>query len=172
MHLAGPASWSNGTGDGNNWGSAKYWKNGKVVFTDTGNSVAYAIFIHKGDVYIAGQLFTDPKHTTAFACYWKNGVRTDLSVGAMARSIYVTDEAVYVAGTLNGQAVYWRNGELVSLTNTANFSIANSIYVREPNVHVCGHQEGHPAYWKNGERQTIESMDLRGEINVVIVGSN
>jgi hypothetical protein len=72
---------------------------------------------------------------------------------------------------MDNQAVYWKDGELVSLT-TAGMSMANSIFVRGNDVHVGGSEQGYPAYWKNDVRQTISNQDKRGQIKFVVVGSN
>jgi hypothetical protein len=91
---------------------------------------------------------------------------------AVARSVFVTDAHVYVAGMMDDQAVYWKDGEAVALTNSGTYSMANSIFVKGTDVHVGGYQNGHPAYWKNDVRQNIPHQDEFGQIKFVVVGSN
>ncbi len=53
-----------------------------------------------------------------------------------------------MAGTENGNAVYWKNGQAITL---ANGSDATGITVSEPDVFVCGLSNARAAYWKNGQ---------------------
>lgn len=153
---------------------AQYWKNGKLIFRETGYSNALSIFIQGDDIYMAGHVYeNDPPKN--IACYWKNGQRVELTDGALpsiAKSVYATDEHVYVAGMLDDQAVYWKDGVAIALTMEGAFSMANSIFIHEVDVHVGGYENGYPAYWKNGVRQTIENQDQKGQVKFVVVGEN
>ncbi len=153
---------------------AQYWKDGQLIFRESKESNAMSISIHKNDIYLAGYLWSsgDP---TAIACYWKNGQRVNLTDGkvhAIARSIFVTDDHVYVSGVIGQQAVYWKDGEATVLTNGSTLSMANCIFVQEGDVHVGGYEESHPAYWKNDVKQNIENQDQLGQIKFIVVGSN
>ena len=53
-----------------------------------------------------------------------------------------------MAGTENGNAVFWKNGQGFTL---ANGSDATGITVSEPDVFVCGQSDYRAAYWKNGQ---------------------
>lgn len=153
---------------------AQYWKNGQLIFREREVSNALSVFIHKNDVYIGG-IFYPPGGLTSIACYWKNGQRVDLTdVGGVgvARSVFVTDNHVYVAGMMNDQAVYWKDGDAVALTTSGTYSMANSIFVKGEDVHVGGYQNGYPAYWKNSVRQDIAKQDKPGQVLFVVVGSN
>jgi hypothetical protein len=55
---------------------------------------------------------------------------------------------VYMAGTENGNAVFWKNGQGTAL---ANGSDATGIAVSEPDVFVSGQSDSRAAYWKNGQ---------------------
>jgi hypothetical protein len=153
---------------------AQYWKNSQLIFRENKSSNALSIFPDQKDIYMAGYVYSiDPPWN--IACYWKNGQLINLTDGskpAIAKSIYVTEGHVFVAGTMDNQAVYWKDGELVSLTTQGTLSIANSIFVRGNDVHVGGSEHGFPAYWKNGTKQTIANQDKRGQIKVVVAGSN
>ena len=153
---------------------AQYWKDGQLIFRESKESNAMSISIHRNDIYLAGYLwgYGDP---TGIACYWKNGQRVNLTDGkvhAIARSIFVTDEHVYVSGVIDQQAVYWKDGEATVLTNGSTLSMANCIFVQEGDVHVGGYEESHPAYWKNDVKQNIENQDQLGKIKFIVVGSN
>jgi hypothetical protein len=153
---------------------AQCWKNGQLIFRETEASNALAIFIHEDDVYMAGHIYT-PGEPMVTACYWKNGERinlTDGTVNAIAKSIFVTGDDVYVAGMIDNQAVYWKDGEPVVLTTGEVQSMANAIFVKGNNVHVGGHEQSYPAYWKNDVKQNIQNQDIRGQIKFVVVGEN
>ena len=107
--------------NGMNYASC-YWKNGASGLvtlyddsTTSGNwSKANAIYVEGGTVYTAGYY----KAGSEVACYWVDGVRTDLTdgspVSARAKDIEVVSGSVYVAGYYyNGQeniACYWEDG--------------------------------------------------------------
>lgn len=152
---------------------AQYWKNDQLIFRENEVSNALSIFVHQNDVYMAGLRYS-PGNLTTIACYWKNGQRVDLTNGsgiALARSVFVTDTHVYVAGMIDNQVVYWKDGDLTALTTPGGtYSIANSIFVQGTDVHVAGCKNGYPAYWKNGIEQDIANQYKRGEIKFIVVG--
>jgi len=153
---------------------AQYWKNGQLIFRESEVSNGLSIFIHQNDVYMAG-IFYPPGNLTSIACYWKNGIRVDLTDGtkiAWSKSVFVTDKHVYASGMIDNQAVYWKDGEVTYLTTEGTFSMANSIFVKGADVHVAGYEHGHPAYWKNNVRQDIPNQEKVGQILFVVVGSN
>jgi hypothetical protein len=152
---------------------AQYWKNGQLMFRETEVSNALSIFTHDNDIYMAGILYP-PGGLTSVACFWKNGQRVNLTDGsgiAMAKSVFVTDNHVYVAGMINDQAVYWKDGNAITLTTGSN-SMANAVFVQEDDVHIGGYENGHPAYWKNDVRQEIANQNKLGQIRFLVVGSN
>lgn len=158
----------------NKYQYAQYWKNGIPAFRENISSQAMSVYVHGDDVYLGG--YNHPNPTTQVACYWKNGRRvdlTDLKKGmAAAWSVFVTDEHLYASGTLDGRAVYWKDGEVTYLTDGQEFAMANCIFVREPDVHVGGYENNFPRYWKNNEKQKIDKDDTRGMIKYIVVGSN
>ena len=57
------------------------------------------------------------------------------AIGAVANSVFVVGNDVYVAGyqwKIGGHyiATYWKNGEVVKLTDETKNAIANSIYIQ------------------------------------------
>ena len=80
---------------------------------------------------------------------------------------------VYMAGTENGNASYWKNGQGFSL---ANGSDATGIAVSGSDVFVCGQSNSQAAYWKNGQLNlltqaaaTVNGITLSGS-DVYCVG--
>lgn len=87
---------------------------------------------------------------------------------AEANSVFVSDGDVYVSGFVdktkgNAEAVYWKNGEAVTLSDETLDCIATAICVSGSDVYVAGqqlydrnanddHREAMIAvYWKNGK---------------------
>lgn len=175
MYISGCSSYHDWTSpDSPSYQHAQYWKNGQLIFRESELSNALSIFIHQNDIYMAGHLYT-PEQSFGIACYWKNGQRVDLTdenVIAVARSVFVTDKHVYVAGMIDDQAVYWKDGDAIALTTSGTHSMANSIVVQGTDVHVAGYEHGHPAYWKNDVKQDISNQNKFGQINFLVVGSN
>ena len=128
--------------NGDHWqkGIAKYWKNSQAInLTDGSNSAnAISIAVSGTDVYVAGiewdgQSYQDANGYSlrkSVAKYWKNGKVVNLTDGtedAEAKSIAVSGNDVYVAGTVAGHATYWKNGSAVTLSNVE--SDANCIFL-------------------------------------------
>ncbi|MEZ4791886.1 MAG: hypothetical protein R2811_17940 [Flavobacteriales bacterium] len=105
------------------------------------------------------------------ACYWKDGVRTNLSDGssdAVANAIAVTDDHVYVvgymdfAGSVLNIPVLWVDGTVQPLaTASGPFDAAVGVDVYNGEVHVVGSRR-HPVsgndvatYWHNGAEQAL-----------------
>lgn len=152
---------------------AKYWKNGQAVSLSDGskNNYACSIYISDGDVYVAGhEGGTDPFITsTGLAKYWKNGTATYLPgkgkyTKTEAKAIVVSGSDVYVAGIMysanNGQdpqPVYWKNGNLISLTDESYEGYAEAIAIDGNDVYVAGYYNGYNrgCYWKNGVKNSL-----------------
>jgi hypothetical protein len=62
---------------------------------------------------------------------------------------------IYISGTMNGRAVYWKNDTLVYLTDGTLPAAANSIIVSGNDVYVAGREGGQAAYWKNGTKNQV-----------------
>lgn len=155
--------------------SAVYWKNGNEIYLIKGGygtsqaDDAYSIFISAQDVYACGGLTGQ---------YWKNG--NPVLLGGSAKSIFVSDGDVYVAGTqpdgepyqtYNGTryrivAKYWKNGTAVNLTDGTKNAYATSIAVSGNDVYVAGYEENTPGtgdyiakYWKNGNPAVLSNVE-------------
>lgn len=68
---------------GNETTRAVYWKNGRQVSLENGNSNndAYGIAVKKGDVIVCGRTYPSDSDDNAIATYWKNGSVTYLGDG-------------------------------------------------------------------------------------------
>lgn len=113
------------------------------------------------DVYVSGYYETADYNT--YACYWKNGVRTNLplpegSVSSLSSSIAVSGASVYMSGDLGGAGCYWKDGQRVDLPNPAESGPAgaNSIAVEGTDVYTLGLQN----YWKNTTAVDVKVRDF------------
>ncbi|WP_271783233.1 hypothetical protein [Aquimarina algiphila] len=78
-------------------------------------------------------------------------------------------EDIYITGTENNKAVYWKNGEKTILSNTN--SSASSIFVTDnDDVYVAGSEGDKAVYWKNGAKTILEENDA--VVNDIWVSQN
>lgn len=77
-------------------------------------------------------------------------------------TVTITD--VYVGGTLNKNAVYWKNDELVQLTsstlNTVE-EVVDIVVASNGDVHVVGKTATGGAYWLNGNRTDLSFEPIK-----------
>jgi hypothetical protein len=148
-----------------------YWVNGEQETLETtpfaGPLWISAILVEDGDIYLAGNVGRSGTISGSPA-YWKNGVINPLLPSdAVVTGIDVSGPDVYVSGNIpainpmedlgfNKIAVYWKNGEMVRITNNL-YSTATSILIDGTDVYVTGSdvtdlsinlQEA--VFWKNG----------------------
>lgn len=75
------------------------------------------------------------------ACYWKNGVRTDLDGGTMAEALRVHEGSVYVGGSSASGARYWIDGaghNLAGFPAGSSDAIVNAIAINEAGLFLGG----------------------------------
>jgi hypothetical protein len=104
--------------------------------------------------------------------YWKNGVPVVLSTSANVHlsAIAVSGTDVYAVGyqgmtnnTTAKQAIYYKNGTLVTLAASQYYSAATSIAISGGNVYIGGIEGTVPTnalaqYWKNGTAVTLPAV--------------
>lgn len=149
-------------------GMIKLWKNGVAYnWTDGSSStIPTSICVVGNDVYISGYSYENP--IGYVAKYWKNGVVTNLSTSspnreATASFITVSGNDVYVSGRENNGtknvATYWKNGQIIALTNGINNSYASSLVVSGNDIYVSGYESNGShyiaKYWKNGQANLL-----------------
>ena len=128
------------------------------------------------DVYVVGS-------EGEYAVIWKNGIPYDLPGGtnfAVANSVYVSDDDVYVAGYVNNSigaanrniATLWVNGEEQSLADNTQSTVAASVFVAGNDVYVAGYGGGSAMLWKNGVRQSLKTGGFSSEANSVYAFKN
>ena len=80
------------TGLDENW-EAVYWVDGIKTVLDGNDTSSNSIFIHDGNVYVAGRFSNG-------SCYWKNGIKTNLTTNADSEAfgIVVNDNGNVITG--------------------------------------------------------------------------
>lgn len=159
-------------------GAATLWRNGvasSLVSDRTFHSVATAVAVSGGDVYVAGVRVGDPH----VAMVWKNGVATPLDGGAgqaWPSSLAVEDGHVYVAGWITDpiddreRAAMWKDGVLTLLDDGVQQSSAAAIAVSGGDVYVAGVGAPGATLWKNGVAMPLSTgFDVRG---VIVTGTD
>jgi hypothetical protein len=156
-----------------------YWQGANAVtelsrIDPSCNGYANTVVVSGQDTHIAGTTFVcsaDLKVRTPVAAYWKNGQRTDLDrpvahsqSASEAQQVFLANGSVYIAGYVTGDngpaPVYWKDGEIVYLTDIPNDTQAraSNIYVDGSDVYVTGAAlsgSPHPIYWKNGKASVL-----------------
>jgi hypothetical protein len=120
------------------------------------------------------------------ACYWKNGVKTDLITGGSGNSnataVVVDGVDVYISGFYNNggnqTACYWKNGVKTDLPmpSGCNTSEAFAIAVQGGTVYTTGYYRNvdgsvktTPCYWVNGSTTTLDSQNLIGIAQAITI---
>jgi hypothetical protein len=170
-----------------------YWKNEVATILDSnvaaGNildnpAALNCIYVSDSNVYIGGN-----NHTNA--CYWVNGMVTNLNAYSTCTSLVVFGSDVYAVSnqTVNGISVptYWKNGTPVVLTYPSNSNTyAQSIFVSGSDVYVAGEESNNGnsnssfAVWQNGvllptkgtqnDTAYVESIQVSGQ-DVYVAGA-
>lgn len=162
-----------------------YWKNNQPfshIFTGSQNTEATSVFVNGTDVHIVGYELHKIPVSWGFwnhyiPKYWKNGISytlesyynnggNNIDTLAYPRSVYVSGNDVYIAGQDFQDAVYWKNGSKVCLTNNysnlSNFTAdARAIFVKGNDIYVAGSQLNSNSkwiakYWKNGQEIILD----------------
>jgi LruC domain-containing protein len=151
---------------------------------ETANAYSSSVVVSGTDVYVAGYYTNAAYDKNDAACYWKNGVRTDLysdltgTTDARALSVFVSGADVYVAGYINDgreKAGYWKNGKW-ELLHDATISEATDIAVNGSDVYVSGFVEtgfrDTACYWENGTRKDLSTSDYSRGYSIAVSGSD
>jgi hypothetical protein len=158
-----------------------YWKDGVMTdlslpegFQETNYwTSVYTIIVSQGSIYIAGRY--ELPGSRYYACYWKDGVRTDLEEGtsfSSRNSIAIADGSFYAVSnpansgiTLN--AGYWKDGTKIDLPvpERATWQRTTGITISDDSIFVTGYYyigtygdsdyRLEYCYWKDGTRTEL-----------------
>jgi hypothetical protein len=130
------------------------WKNGAKIKLAASplarSSRISSIYVSGHDVHATGSVGDENS-----GVYWKNGEIVQSQYRVAYNGVLVYKGDVYIVGTLDGYATYWKNGTAVQLSD--KWSSAKSISVDEDVIYVLGTISGHLVepdqniYWRNGE---------------------
>jgi hypothetical protein len=135
------------------------------------------------DVYVAGYE-VNTNFTDGQATYWKNGTKVNLptTTGSFsdAQSIFVTNDAVYIAGKDNAEGVvYWKNGTKIKLAGFPEALNTGGIFVAGNDVYLCGSVRENltsstsiACYWKNGVKHNLGVAGLFSDASAIAVNGN
>lgn len=141
--------------------NAIVWKNGSVLY-NLGPGWASSMYVSGTDVFVSGNssVYVSGNNVN-YGRIWKNGnVIHELGAAADVRSVFVSGNNVFAAGTIGGNppiATLWTNG--IPQAQCTVFSFAHSVFVSGNDVFVTGVRvtsytpsgEGWGAVWKNNE---------------------
>ncbi len=156
---------------------ATFWKNGVATHLDSGGnfSIANAVTVNNGDVYIAGYKADYNNGDNEIAKYWKNGKEIEITrnTTANAQDIYVKDNKVYtlVNESVNNvvRAKYWvdGNGYILSENNTA--TLGRSMTIADGIIYVSGiaynntDAHSYAILWVDGIEERLSERTIFGE---------
>ena len=132
------------------------------------NSVASAICIYNGKVYVLGGYITND---VGKLCYWENGKRIDIDIEsagtAGVRAIAVIGSDIYLAGAVGDYsssnnietACYWKNGKKYNLFNDARDSRLVALAVNNNGVYAAGDFYDQSSGHKKGFYQRIDRSE-------------
>jgi hypothetical protein len=175
--------------------AACYLKNGvKInlpVPEGAGQSLTDRIAVSGNDVCVAGEYKEDARASSYYdyttSCYWKNGVRTDITSsrdGNYVKADYITVSGgnVYFTGSRASYG-YWKNGVKIGdlpVPAGSRDSLVKGIAVSGSDVYVAGQYDDsnyntHSCYWKNGARTDLPvpaKTESSSTIAITVSGGN
>ncbi len=142
----------------------------------SGFASARDVYVADGDVYVGG-IKNESSYVTSIV-YWKNGELVTVASGALGStgggSIAVKGNDVYIAGMLDGDLMYWKNGASVALEGEPG-AVTDIAVAGNGDVYVCGYTFGIPdvaQYWKNGEKITLGTGERASQANAIFVDNS
>lgn len=169
--------WKNGETVVYPWAGAGYWIDPSLGYRDY-----RAMAVANGVVHIAGEIYGYGRSSGSVVCYMRGDEEiryNDLDEFALVYDICAVGDDIYLSGgertsLLAFNAVYWKNGTSVYLTNDKGANTfqarAAAIAVSGNDVHVAGEINGTPTYWKNGVSVPLEGG--LGEVTDIAVADN
>lgn len=163
-----------------------YWRNSMPVKLPMSGTQALprSITLYGSNVYITGKQNNITGDLEGM--YWYNSNGTRLNSGntynyGEAYSIAVKKTDVYISGylaSLGGlcvNAVYWKNGSPIYLTNECHKSqVAYGIAISDYNdIYACGKVENAAVYWINGNLRYLTDGNRKAEaLKIVLNGGD
>ena len=146
--------------------SAKFWKNAVLVpiqdsaFSRSSSWIS-SMAVSGNDVYLVGYNSTGP-------AYWKNGISSNIfpqvytltGITVSGNDVYISGYSTSYTPVSSDTAVYWKNGNMIKLSDGKKEEYAMGITVVGKDVYVCGYEISrtfnplaiarYAKVWKNG----------------------
>lgn len=139
----------------------------------SGFASATDVYVSDGDVYVGG--IKNESGSVTSIVYWKNGELITVASGTLGNtsggSIAVKDNDVYIAGMLDGDLMYWKNGASVPLEGESG-EVTDIAVAGNGDVYVSGYTFGSPdvaQYWKNGEKIALGTGERASQANAIFI---
>lgn len=123
------------------------------------------------DIHVVG-FTTQPDKYKTQATYWKNNIPTLLDQSdseSTATAVVVANNDVYISGSINHKACYWKNGNVVYLTGGTE---AYDIKVVNNDIYVAGEENYVACYWKNGIKTSLAESQNESRAYAISVAGN
>lgn len=139
----------------------------------SGFASAKDIYVSDGNVYVGG--IKNESGSVTSIVYWKNGELVTVASGTLGNtsggSIAVKGNDVYIAGMLDGDLMYWKNGASVPLEGEPG-EVTDIAVAGNGDVYVSGYTFGSPdvaQYWKNGEKIALGTGERASQANAIYI---
>ncbi len=139
----------------------------------SGFASATDVYVSDGDMYVGG--IKNESGSVTSIVYWKNGELVTVASGTLGNtsggSIAVKDNDVYIAGMLDGDLMYWKNGASVPLEGEPG-EVTDIAVAGNGDVYVSGYTFGSPdvaQYWKNGEKIALGTGERASQANAIFI---
>ena len=123
------------------------------------------------DIHVVGNITTENTNLTK-AMYWKNNIPTLLDQSeneSTATAVVVVNDDVYISGSSNHKACYWKNGNIIYLPEGTE---AHDIKVVSADVYVAGENNYVACYWKNGVKTSLGESQNKSRAYAISVAGN
>lgn len=144
-----------------------------VIFASCSKDDDSQIFsIETYDIHVVGNITPENFYFTK-AMYWKNNIPALLDQSeneSTATAVVVVNNDVYISGSLNHKACYWKNGNIIYLPEGTE---AYDIKVVGSDVYAAGENNYVACYWKNGVKTSLaESQNESRAYAISVVGND
>lgn len=188
------------TDGGGSFSIATLWVNGGTPLLlnprldqDLNNSDSYAEAVYvtdNGDIYVAGEQFIGNGLGNKQIVMWKNGVKTQItnytadvngfpgeviSISVSGTDVFICCRyAPEVNGKIVSRVIYFKNGNLIFVSDPDVSYQPTSMYVVKNDVYISGNtfNSSDAFIWKNNEKTKMSTIKYGSRINKVFIKNN
>ncbi|MCP4132409.1 MAG: hypothetical protein GY754_15665 [bacterium] len=89
----------------------------------------------------------------------------DIVFRGEATSISISNNDVFISGSYENKACYWKNNTRIDLTDGSIIAYASSIFINEDDIYIAGNYNLNACYWKNGSRIDLSNPEAENSTN-------